>query len=104
MTTTPAAARSTAGERREQIIEAAVRVFADHGYEAASTDEIARKAGISQPYLFRLFKTKRELVLASIERCFQETEEVFVRAARGLQGDAALHAIGEAYVNRIRSD
>jgi AcrR family transcriptional regulator len=98
------AVRSTAEERREQIIEAAVLVFADRGFEAASTDEIARRVGISQPYLFRLFRTKRELVLACIERCFRQTEELFVNAARGLEGEAALHAIGEAYVELIRSD
>jgi AcrR family transcriptional regulator len=98
------AVRSTAEERREQIIEAAVRVFADHGFDAASTDEIARQVGISQPYLFRLFKTKRELVLACIERCFRETEEMFVRAAQGRHGAEALHAMGEAYIDLIRSD
>ena len=52
------------------MLEAAREVFAEHGLSGASTDEIARKAGISQPYLFRLFHTKKELFIASIERCF----------------------------------
>ena len=100
----PVAERLTAEERREQIIRAAVPVFAERGYDGASTDEIARRVGISQPYLFRLFNTKRELIMACIERCFAETEEVFVLAARGLSGEAALHAIGDAYLDMIRRD
>ena len=66
MTATATSERLTAPERREQILEAAVTVFAERGYEGASTDVIARMAGISQPYLFRLFGTKRELIIATI--------------------------------------
>src|SRR5438105_6592684 len=102
--TTQIAERRSAEERREQIVEAAVRVFADRGFDAASTEEIARLAGISQPYVFRLFSTKRELVLASIDRCFRETEETFTRAARGRRGGEALEAIGQAYMEMIRND
>lgn len=94
--------RLTAPERREQILEAAVTVFAERGYEGASTDVIARMAGISQPYLFRLFGTKRELIIATITRCFEDTESLFQRAAKGLEGEAALCAMGDAYVDEIR--
>jgi AcrR family transcriptional regulator len=94
--------RLTAPERREQILEAAVTVFAERGYEGASTDVIAHMAGISQPYLFRLFGTKRELIIATVRRCFEDTEALFVRAAKGLEGDEALAAIGAAYIDEIR--
>jgi AcrR family transcriptional regulator len=94
--------RLTAPERREQILEAAVTVFAERGYEGASTDVIARMAGISQPYLFRLFGTKRELIIATVRRCFEDTEALFARAAKGLEGDEALKAIGAAYIDEIR--
>src|SRR6202140_1933084 len=102
MTPTAAPERLTAPERREQILEAAVTVFAERGYEGASTDLIARMAGISQPYLFRLFGTKRELIIATVKRCFADTESLFLRAASGLAGEEALAAMGEAYIDEIR--
>ena len=96
--------RKTAEERREQVLEAAREVFAEHGLSGASTDEIARNAGISQPYLFRLFHTKKELFIAAIERCFAETLEHFMAAADGKSGDEALLAMGHAYGELIRSN
>jgi AcrR family transcriptional regulator len=96
--------RKSAEERREDVLEAALDVFAEQGLSGASTDEIARKAGISQPYLFRLFRTKKELFLASVERCFAETRETFEVAAEGKAGEEALEAMGEAYGELIRSN
>ena len=98
------ATRKSAEERREDVLTAAREVFAEHGLSGASTDEIARRAGISQPYLFRLFRTKKELFLASVERCFAETRETFEAAAEGKSGEEALHAMGEAYGELIRSN
>jgi AcrR family transcriptional regulator len=102
MTPAVAAERLTAPERREQILKAAVTIFAARGYEGASTEVIARMAGISQPYLFRLFGTKRDLIVATVQRCFADTEELFTRAAQGHSGEEALSAMGEAYVDEIR--
>jgi AcrR family transcriptional regulator len=97
-------ARKTAEERREDVLVAARDVFAEHGLSGASTDEIARRAGISQPYLFRLFRTKKELFIASVERCFAETRETFEQAAEGKSGEEALMAMGQAYGELIRSN
>jgi AcrR family transcriptional regulator len=89
--------RKTAEERREAVLDAALDEFAARGLYGSSTETIARAAGISQPYVFRLFGTKKELFKAVTARCFRETLEVFQRAAEGKRGAEALEAIGEAY-------
>jgi AcrR family transcriptional regulator len=96
--------RLSAAERKVDVLEAAIVEFADSGLEGTSTEDIAKRAGISQPYLFRLFGTKKELFIASVGRCFRETLELFQRAAEGKRGEDALHAIGEAYQELLRSD
>jgi AcrR family transcriptional regulator len=96
--------RKSAEERREQILEVALAEFAAHGFEGGSTESIARAVGISQPYVFRLFGTKKELFIATIERCMRGTLEMFHTAAAGLNSEEALHAIGEAYVERLGTD
>ena len=98
------ATRQTAEARRETVLEAGRFEFAQHGLHGASTDAIARRAGISQPYLFRLFGTKKELYLASVTRCFRETLELFQRAAEGTRGEDALRAIGAAYMEQLQTD
>jgi AcrR family transcriptional regulator len=86
-----------AAERRELVLEAAVAEFAAHGLAGTSTEVVARRAGISQPYLFRLFPTKRALFLALVERCFQRVRDAFTAAAADLTGDEALNAMADAY-------
>jgi AcrR family transcriptional regulator len=100
MTTT----RMSAAERRDAVLDAALVEFAERGFVGTSTEDIARRAGISQPYLFRLFGTKKHLYLASVSRCFRETLELFQRAAEGLRGEEALHAIGAAYLEQLESN
>jgi AcrR family transcriptional regulator len=99
-----ATTRSTAAARRDEVLDAAMIEFAEHGFEGASTDDIARRAGISQPYLFRLFGTKKELFKASVARCLRETLELFQRAAEGKRGKTALEAIGQAYKQQLEED
>src|SRR5436190_631902 len=86
--------RKSKEERREDILDAALEVFADQGLHGASTEEIARRAGISQPYVFRLFGTKKELYIAGVARCFRHTLELMQKAAEGKRGQEALEAIG----------
>jgi AcrR family transcriptional regulator len=93
--------RQTADERRETVLAAAAGEFARRGLHGASTDAIAKEAGISQPYLFRLFGTKKELYLATVARKMEETYQAFERAARGKGGVEALRAMGEAYTGLI---
>jgi AcrR family transcriptional regulator len=89
--------RKSAEVRREEILAVALEEFGEHGLDGTSTDTIARKAGISQPYLFRLFRTKKELYLETVRRCLGQTLELFQAAAEGKRGEEALSAIGQAY-------
>ena len=95
---TTATERRTAPERRDEILDAALIEFAERGLHGTSTDRIAKRAGISQPYLFRLFGTKKELFIATIERCMEQTLALFRSSAGGKSGRDALDAIGEAYL------
>src|SRR2546430_3437793 len=89
--------RHTAEERRDEIVAAAMEEFAIGGLHGTSTEAIARRVGISQPYLFRLFHTKKELFIAAVERCFAQTHDIMERAAKDLPPEATFKAMGEAY-------
>ena len=102
MTTT--VPRQTADARRAAVLDAATREFARKGLHGASTEDIARAAGISQPYLFRLFGTKKELYIASVGRCYRDTLALFQGAAEGLRGEKALHAMGAAYMEQLETN
>lgn len=97
-------ARMSADERRESVIRAAITEFARGGYSATSTEAIAKRVGVSQPYLFRLFPNKEAMFLAASERCFAETRKVFAEAAEGLEGEEALHSMARAYQRLIADD
>jgi AcrR family transcriptional regulator len=96
--------RLTADQRREEILDAAMDMFAERGLYGTSTDEIARRAGISQPYLFRLFGTKKDLYVATVQRCFDETLEMFQEASAGKTGEEALLAISKVYHETVLAD
>ena len=93
----PTGPRRSAAERRGEIIEIAIEHFALKGYNGTSTDVVAREAGISQPYLFRLFHTKRELFLACHEVMHARIAETFAEAARDLPPEERMPAMGTAY-------
>ena len=106
-TEAPQRTRMTADERRTVIIAAATEEFASGGLVGASTETIARKAGVSQPYLFQLFGTKKDLFLAVIRSCFGRTRLAFEEAARtyapgAVEGcDSVLDAIGASYMRLL---
>ena len=94
---------STADERREEILEAAQGVFAVRGLHGTPTMEIAKAAGISQAYLFRLFPTKAELYIALVQRCNERVYRTFVDAAAEAKaaGQDVLPAMGSAYIGLL---
>lgn len=96
---------STAEERREALVEAAIPIFAERGFRSASTIEIARGAGISQAYLFRLFPTKVELFVAVCAATRTRMLEVFRSAAKSRdEGTPAMQAMGHAYRDLLEGD
>ncbi len=94
--------RLTASERREQIVAASLRHFAQGGLHGTSTETIAEDIGLSQPYLFRLFSTKRDLFLACCDECVAQTKAVFAQACTGATPDERLRSIGGAYKQMLR--
>jgi TetR/AcrR family transcriptional regulator len=82
-------------DRRELILEAATTVFGEYGYFGATTAEVARAAGVSQPYVVRMFGTKQQLFLDALERALLRLMRVF-RAA--LAEESVHRRIGVAYV------
>ncbi|AYF76135.1 TetR/AcrR family transcriptional regulator [Nocardia yunnanensis] len=69
--------RMTASERSAEVLAAATTAFAESGYAATKTDDIARRAGVSQPYVIRLFGTKQQLFLAVLDQVCGRIEELF---------------------------
>jgi AcrR family transcriptional regulator len=103
-----ASGRHTAEQRREEVLAAAVAEFALHGLHGTSTEMIAKRIGISQPYIFRLFPSKKDLFLAAIDQCFDRVEAAFRSAAApsaqesphsiASPVEARLHTMGHAYL------
>jgi AcrR family transcriptional regulator len=94
--------RSTSEERREQVIDAAVKEFAANGFHATSTGAIATRAGISQPYIYALFPNKHELFLAVHRHVVDRIRRAFLEAARGgADPEERLTSMGHAYVELL---
>lgn len=75
--------RMSPDERKEQIVTVALEVFAETGYAGTGTRAIARRAGVSQPYLIRLFGTKRDVFLAATHCVWDRLERSLRTASRG---------------------
>jgi AcrR family transcriptional regulator len=90
-------------DRREGVLDAAVLEFGEHGWHGARVEAIAGRAGISHPYLLRLFSSKRDLFIAAMDRAFDRMEQAFIDAV-GPDVDDAILALGEAYRRLLRDD
>jgi TetR/AcrR family transcriptional regulator len=88
--------RKSAEERREQILEATVEEFAAKGLRGASVEALAERVGVSQPYVYRLFGTKKELFLAATGRVCDRVQETF-RDAAEVDPKNPLGAMGRSY-------
>jgi AcrR family transcriptional regulator len=86
--------RLTAQERHEQLLTAAVTAFARGGYAGTTTDQVARLAGVSQPYVIRLAGSKQSLFLAALAHATDRVQQ-FLRDAAAERGGT--RRIGSAY-------
>jgi TetR/AcrR family transcriptional regulator len=90
-----------AEDRRELILEAAMGVFGDYGYVGTTTDQVARAAGVSQPYVVRIFGTKEKLFLEVLERALSTLMTDF-HSALADNSDVPVHIrLGRAYFNLL---
>ncbi|MGI5337085.1 TetR/AcrR family transcriptional regulator [Streptomyces sp. CA-181903] len=96
--------RMTAADRRKQILGIASEEFARTGFYGTSVEAIARKADISNPYVFRLFGTKLGLFIAVVDASFDDIVDNFDRVSAGLSGREALVAMGQAYGALVREN
>lgn len=85
-----------AAQRRREVLAAAVAAFAEGGYAGTTTDDVAGRAGVSQPYIVRMFGTKQALFLAVYSEMLRRIDEGF-RAAN----DGTLASLGAAYADLV---
>ncbi|GGL69505.1 TetR family transcriptional regulator [Microlunatus endophyticus] len=102
------AERIPAAERREQILQAAARVFGARGYAGATTDVVAQEAGISQPYVVRMFGGKDNLLVAVLERARNQVLTTFRQVLEDAGSQAGAEELAPrlalAYVDLIEDD
>lgn len=87
----------TAGERRAQILAVAAQEFALGGLHGTSTEAIARRAGITQAYVFRLFGSKKKLFIQVVRSAFEQLTGAMPDAAGDRTGLEALSAMDQTY-------
>ncbi|MFE1408308.1 TetR/AcrR family transcriptional regulator [Streptomyces sp. NPDC058770] len=95
---------STAEERREAVLRTAIGTFAARGYFGTTTGEVAKAAGISQAYVYRLFPNKEALFTAVVEHCFTRVRAALEQGAAEVassEAQAVLDSMGDAYARLI---
>jgi TetR/AcrR family transcriptional regulator len=97
--TTEVKLRLPAQARRQAVLDSACRVFSQASYRGATTAEIAREAGISEPILYRHFGSKRDLYLACLEEAWRDFRELSEKAI-ATNPETCLGAIADAYTTK----
>ncbi|MGN6197053.1 TetR/AcrR family transcriptional regulator [Humibacter sp.] len=100
------AERMRGADRRAQVLEIAAREFAQHGLHGASIETIAREAGITQAYVFRMFGTKKALFLELVTTAFDRVSEGMLAAgnpATTRTGPDALSRMGARYYDQLEN-
>jgi AcrR family transcriptional regulator len=100
--TPPLSTRLPAAERRRALLEAALRVFSDGSYAGATTSEIAREAGVSEPILYRHFASKRDLYVACLEEAWRRIRDRIEEKMEELGPEEGWRAIGPATMREVK--
>ncbi len=93
--------RMASDERRALILTAATEVFGQRGYAGATTDQVATAAGVSQPYVVRMFGTKEKLFLAVLQRALETLMAAFRRALAEDSEESIGRRMGMAYADLL---
>ena len=97
--------RMKAADRRKLILDAAIEEYGRSGMHATSVEVIAERAGVSQPYLFRLFGTKNDLIAAAIDHHSAHLLQAFRDAVKHRPEDVTpMQAMGLAYLALLGDD
>jgi AcrR family transcriptional regulator len=92
--------RLPAAERRQALIETAIKVFSEGSYHGTTTSEIAKAAGVSEPILYRHFASKRDLYLAALDHVWTQMRAQWEKAiAKTDNVREAFEAIGKGHVS-----
>jgi AcrR family transcriptional regulator len=100
--TTAAGTRLPAAERRLALVEAGLRVFSEGSYAGATTAQIAREAGISEPILYRHFASKRELYFACLDEAWRRIRERIDASMEELGPDEGWRCIGPSTMREVK--
>jgi AcrR family transcriptional regulator len=102
MTSTDAPPRRlTADQRRSQLFDVALQLFAERGYRATTMDDIAEAAGVTKPLLYQHFSSKRALYLLLAESVAQEMLESITQASAAAEGPRQQVEMGFAAYFRL---
>jgi AcrR family transcriptional regulator len=95
--------RLKAPQRREQLIEVATKLFARHGYEATTTAAIADAAGVTEPILYRHFRSKQELFVAIVREMSEQTLDEWRQLTDGVADPAQrIRRVAEEFPDHIK--
>src|ERR687890_433788 len=106
----PTARQRMAAARREQILETALKLFAERGFDATSTRQIAQEVGVAEGLIFHYFPTKASLLTAILEdrlegrRAFRSELRPLLEGARGKPAPEVLHAVASGWLATLRRD
>ncbi|MGE7274406.1 TetR/AcrR family transcriptional regulator [Brevibacillus panacihumi] len=98
-----AKSEATSVNRKTEIISAAIEVFAEIGYYRATTAQVAARAEISQPYIFRFFSTKEALLLAALEVSWTRVIDSFRKVVESAEPGQLETDLIQAYEDILNS-